>query len=222
MNWLAVVVVGYVLTGLELGLRPFLAIGRADIAPYFVLPLAIFVALSAPASAALWTALGLGLVVDLTSGGLATAASMSGLAGAGAGGSGGVAGVGGGGAELGGAVAVGGAGLPVIVIGPHALGFVVAAALTLTLRGVLFRRNPLTMAVLTVLGGALAGVTAVAVLTLRHAIYPSMVFSPGTALGSRMASSLYSGVSGLMLALALRPMSGLFGFVDPHSFRYGR
>jgi rod shape-determining protein MreD len=65
VNRVVVLVVGYVLMGLELGLREFLRLGPSTSAPSFVIPLVVFVALLAPPLAAMWTALLAGLVVDL-------------------------------------------------------------------------------------------------------------------------------------------------------------
>lgn len=58
MAWLAL--------GVELGLRPALELGSTGIAPSFVVPCAVFVALWAPTHVAAAACLVLGLLVDLT------------------------------------------------------------------------------------------------------------------------------------------------------------
>lgn len=65
MNWPVVLFVTYVLVGMELALRPALALGSSGIAPSFLIPLVVFVATHAPAMTTLWFALGLGLMMDL-------------------------------------------------------------------------------------------------------------------------------------------------------------
>lgn len=66
MNWLVLAVTGWILFGLELGMRDLLAIGPGRVAPSFIAALVAVVALSAPARTALWAGLALGLVADLT------------------------------------------------------------------------------------------------------------------------------------------------------------
>ena len=67
MNWIAFAVAAWVCLGLDRGLAPLLSPGMGRIAPSFVVPLVVFVALNAPPRAALWAALALGLATDLTS-----------------------------------------------------------------------------------------------------------------------------------------------------------
>ncbi|MEZ6232784.1 MAG: hypothetical protein R3B68_01210 [Phycisphaerales bacterium] len=66
MNWLAYGIVLWVALGLELGLRPALALGPTGIAPSIVIPLVVFVAMHAPGMAAAWAAVAAGLLLDLT------------------------------------------------------------------------------------------------------------------------------------------------------------
>lgn len=65
-----VVIVAYVMLGLELSVKRALAIGppgAASIAPSFIVPFLVFLALSAPLVPTLWVALVLGLAVDICS-----------------------------------------------------------------------------------------------------------------------------------------------------------
>lgn len=66
MNWAVAAVLTWIAFGLELGLRDLLAIGPRGIAPSFVLPLAVYLALWASPLAAWTSALAIGLLVDLT------------------------------------------------------------------------------------------------------------------------------------------------------------
>lgn len=68
MNGFAAAIVGYICIVLDLVLREALKIGpagSAGAAPSFVLPFVVFVALYSPQLTALWTALIMGLIIDL-------------------------------------------------------------------------------------------------------------------------------------------------------------
>lgn len=193
MNPLAVALVAYVLMGLELAMRPALALGQSGIAPWLLLPLVVFVAMFAQAGPTLWFALAAGAAMDLTgrlprSGGLDT----------------------------------------VVVLGPQALGFMLAAYLVLQLRGLVIRGNPFSLAILSFLAGCVAAILAVAVLTLRHQLgawmgWPGDIeWSARAELFARLGSSVYTGLISLVLALVFRRLMGLMGLADPHLRRYGR
>lgn len=64
MNWLIFALFAFVLLALEIGLAPLLAVGDG-IAPSFVLILAAYIGLLAPAALVPWALLILGLAVDL-------------------------------------------------------------------------------------------------------------------------------------------------------------
>lgn len=65
MSWPVVLVFGYLLVGLELVLPAQLRLGPTTVAPSVVTPFVVFIAMFAPASRAYWTALLLGLTLDL-------------------------------------------------------------------------------------------------------------------------------------------------------------
>lgn len=182
MNRIAALVVGYLVLALEAPVRKALQLGDTGAAPSIVVPFVVFVALNAPAAAALWTAMICGLVVDVMS-------------------------------PRGGPV-----GAPV-VLGPHALGFMGAAYLTLTARPLLMRSNPVALVVFSVLGGMVAGVVATSLLSLRGLWGPELgVGAPASAvldLRDRALGALYTGATALAMAALLLPMQGLFGFQDP-------
>lgn len=67
MSWVAFGVLAWIVLGLELGLRELLQLGAAGIAPSFVLPLMVFVALWAPTWTSVGAAMLLGLLLDLVS-----------------------------------------------------------------------------------------------------------------------------------------------------------
>ena len=67
MRWWVYAVIAYVVLGLQVSLVPVLEIGTTGIVPSLVLIYAAFLALYAPARAALWSCFILGLGVDLLS-----------------------------------------------------------------------------------------------------------------------------------------------------------
>jgi len=70
MNWIAFGIAAYMCLALEMGLRTLLLFpggGIGQVSPSFMLVLATFVALRAPAAMVTWVMLVLGLLVDLTS-----------------------------------------------------------------------------------------------------------------------------------------------------------
>lgn len=179
MNRLVVVLVGWVVVGLEMGLKSSLSVrlGSYEAAPSFVIPLVIFIAICAPNAQALWAALGLGFVMDL----VATRALGAGT---------------------------------VTIVGPYAIGFVLAAQLVLVIRGVVIRRNPLTLMVLSILGGLVCHIAACAMLALHRIFESTFAFSAKHELVERFLSSILTGASGLVMSLVLLPMSAWFGLAN--------
>jgi fucose 4-O-acetylase-like acetyltransferase len=66
MRWTVFAVFAWLLLGLEAGFKDVLQLGSSGIAPSFVIPFAVFIALTAPPTAAVWACLILGLGLDLT------------------------------------------------------------------------------------------------------------------------------------------------------------
>jgi len=175
MNWLVFAVVAWVLFGLELGLRELLSIGPGGVSPSFVVPLLVFVGLSAPPRTVLWAGASLGLVSDL----LRTVDVE------------------------GGAVAT--------VVGPGVIGFTMAGYALIAVRPLLYRRNPLTIAVLSGACVMVAEVVVVALTGVRGS-YDELAYSPGPELVVGMLSGLYSVASGGLVSLGLLPLTDLFRF----------
>jgi len=103
-------------------------------------------------------------------------------------------------------------GFPVVVVGPHALGFMLAGYTVLTLRALMFKRNIVSLAFLVVLTGVLAQILATFLLAVR-ASYDVVLFpDPLAEMGQRIASALYSGVVAIVFGGALNMIRPVFGF----------
>lgn len=183
MSWILFSIVAWFILGLELALRELLQVGPGGIAPNFVLPLMVFVALWAPARVAIGAAFCLGLLVDLTGPILIDGVTQT-------------------------------------VAGPHALGYMLGAALVLNTRGAVMRRNPVTLIVLTILAGVVCSLVVVFLHSIRD-LYEPFAWRPTAELLVRLASSLYSALAAAILGIILFALLPLFGFPAgvPHGGR---
>lgn len=180
MKWPVPLLLAYLLLALEAPLREAVRIGAPGASPSLVFPLIVFIALLAPAGAALWAALLIGLAIDLTT-----------LRGASA----------------------------VVVAGPHALAYLAAAYLVITVRPMVMRRNPLVLAVLSMAGLLLASVIVVFVFALRRTLFfgtwaDDMAGSLTADLWHRMLGALLTGISALVLSAVFFLLQKHFGFQD--------
>lgn len=169
MNWLVFAVIAWFAIGLEAGFAGALGvqIGPARLVPSFVVPLAVYIAMSAAPTPALWCSLVLGLMLDLTTPAAESRAAQT-------------------------------------VIGPYALGLFVTAQYVLAIRGLMIRRNPLSIVFLAVTGSALMHLVVVAIFTARR-IYGGMeAWNAGHELVERLGSSLYTGATALILGFLLQ------------------
>lgn len=178
MNWLVFALAAWVAIGLETGLKETLAVrpGGMTLAPSFLIPLAVYVAMSASPSAALWSCMALGLLMDLT------------------------------------APVVSAGGAPLVVVGPYALGFFLAGHYVLAIRGLMLRRNPLSMVFLAITGSFAVHLVVVALFTVRELIGGTAGWQPSAELLERFGSSLYTGAAALVLSAVLLPLAPAFGF----------
>ena len=104
------------------------------------------------------------------------------------------------------------AGREAVIVGPAALGYLLAAAAVGRLRSALFRRSPWTLALMTVLGGLLAHATVVGLLALRSVPWLPGEAVAGFAAGEQALRRL--GAVGLTAALAV-PLAPLLRATDP-------
>lgn len=179
MNALLAVLLGWVALGLENGLKQTFSLRLSETvvsAPSFVIPVAAFIAICAPAHQALWACLALGLGMDLT-------ALRDGP----------------------------------VVIGPYAVGLALGCQLVLALRGLMIRRNPLTLVVLSVLMGLVCQVWVTAVFTARRVVDHQTEWHATAELASRIGSAVLTGGSALALSLLLLPLAPLLGLAGGHA-----
>lgn len=194
MSTLPVIVAAYLLLALEVALRQPLTLGASGIAPHLVIVLVVFVAMWGQGLGVYWTALACGLGVDLL---WTRAVAPAGV------GVGPVTGV-------------------VVLLGPHAVAYVLAANVVLTLRGVMMRRSPLTLPVLSVLAAGLSGLLVVFLLTVRAALDPDLSVSTLREAGAALGSAAYTGLAAGVLQFPLRWGQGLMGLEDSGARRFSR
>jgi rod shape-determining protein MreD len=114
------------------------------------------------------------------------------------------------------------AGGSAVIVGPYALGYVLACQLVLTMRGVMMWRNPLALGFLALLASIVCHLVVVAVFAVRELILNEVAWGAAGQLGTRLGSSLYTGALAVVLALVLFPMAGALGLSGPHARRFAR
>lgn len=108
-----------------------------------------------------------------------------------------------------------------VIVGPHALGYLVATQFLLALRRVVNRKNPLTYGLLACLGSAIAAAVVVALLTFHRLYGDPIEWHASRQLMDRLASAVYTGVLSVALSLALIPLGGFLGFTTTKERRFG-
>lgn len=100
------------------------------------------------------------------------------------------------------------------LFGPHALGFLFAAVLTLQLRAMVLRRELFAIGFLTMVFSLAAGVVVVAVLLIRSAIHGPEIaeWSASRELVIRLLSAIHSGITAVPLAWLLLKTLPFWGF----------
>jgi hypothetical protein len=99
----------------------------------------------------------------------------------------------------------------IVVLGPHALGFLLAGQFVLAVRGLVLRRNPFTVVVLSVIAGCVMQIVVASLLTV-HAALDSTQWGAGSALGSRLLGAVVTGGTALLVGLLVLPMAPLLGY----------
>ncbi len=102
------------------------------------------------------------------------------------------------------------------ILGPHALGYVFGGMIVLQFRSALFRRRPMTLAVMTVVFTIAASLVVVSIFAV-HSWYPgeSLYWAERRPLGElvrRIGGAFYSGAVALMLGTVLMWTHPAWGF----------
>ncbi len=118
-------------------------------------------------------------------------------------------------------IALASPGPPGVVVGPHAIAYLLGAHLVIAMRGVMIRRNPLTLGFLSLCAGLVAQVTLVGILWVRTMFDP-VAFAPGTELLARAGWALITGGAAVLLAFVLIPLAEVFGLPSQTQRRFGR
>ncbi|MEQ8850378.1 MAG: hypothetical protein RIB32_01190 [Phycisphaerales bacterium] len=105
----------------------------------------------------------------------------------------------------------------VIIPGPHAIGLMLSAQLVVALRSMVMHRNPLTTAVLAFITVVVAGVVAIALLTIRTLFGDGIDYAPTHELLTLLGSALYTAVVALLLAIPLGWFAPVFSFGGHHA-----
>lgn len=179
MNWAIFAIFAYVAVVVDRSLTVLFPDGAA--APSMTLVLMVYLAMSAPPWKVMWSALLLGLLVDLSQ----KLTLVDGPQAA-------------------------------VLVGPHALGYLVGAYLVLQVRAMLFRHSLLSLLALVVAGGMLAQLVIVFLLSVRGlSIVPGEAVTQWSAMGevgTRFVQVIYSAVLALPLGWLLIRLEPLWQF----------
>lgn len=107
-----------------------------------------------------------------------------------------------------------------VLLGPHAVGFMLGAQIVLSLRGMIVSRNPLSLGVLSLAVAAVAQIVVVAFLTVHKLFGDPIIWDPSESLVQGLLSAVYTGILATLLSLLFIPLSPLFGFAHSHR-RFG-
>jgi len=105
--------------------------------------------------------------------------------------------------------------LETAALGPHALGFLVGAYLTLQIRAMLFRNSPFTVAIVVFVAGIFASLTTIILLGLRGVVAfsdPIADFSSSGRLVTDFLRLLYTAAAAIPIGWLLGRFRRTFGF----------
>lgn len=104
-----------------------------------------------------------------------------------------------------------------VVMGPWALGCMLAAYTVLNFRAMVDRKHPLALAFLCFLGACVANILVLALLALRAFYDDIIIESASKELLQRVASAAYTGVLAPFVGYVLNLISPWLGFKNPRS-----
>lgn len=109
------------------------------------------------------------------------------------------------------------------LVGPFALGHLLAAQLVLTLRGMMIRRNPLTLGFASMCGALACQILVVTIFSIRRGVNgDELSLAPWyVELVLRSGSALYTGLLAVFLSFVLLPLAPMMG-LNMTQKRFGR
>lgn len=108
-------------------------------------------------------------------------------------------------------------------IGPYTVGLLLAAQLTIAVRGFVIRRVFITTAVLSAVAAMVAHVYIVAAVFLRQLFWDDPIaFDATDQIRARLLSAMWTGLSGAVLGLAFNRVEPLLGFEAERKHRFRR
>lgn len=110
----------------------------------------------------------------------------------------------------------------VTIIGPYALGYLIAGQFILALRSQIIKRNPLSIGFLCFAGYAVAQIVVVALYTFRSGYTAELNWEPTHQLLSRLLGALYTGLLGVLVGVVAGPLATGLGLQQPQQRRYSR
>lgn len=108
---------------------------------------------------------------------------------------------------------------PMVIVGPHAIGFVAGAFLVHTVRPMMMKKNPLTIMALSMVVAGLVAVVASSILGMRELFLVGSWGDGGeyralSDLAARLVGALYTAGTGLVIGAILLWLHPLFSFHD--------
>ncbi len=180
MRWLIVFIFAYLFLALQSGFGDALAVN--EIRPELLFIFFAFVVAMAPIADAMWIALMLGLLADLTAPQILNQDQI------------------------------------VTIIGPHAIGYTLGAALIIQLRTMIYRKHPVSLALIVFLSGIATHLLAVFLMTIRwklgqwFGLWPDFYWSPTDEMVTRFLVVLYTTMLTIPVTWLLIRLSPLFAF----------
>jgi rod shape-determining protein MreD len=112
------------------------------------------------------------------------------------------------------------AGSNLTMIGPHALAYALGAQLIVVLRGIMIRRNPLTLGFLSLVGALVANLVLWTIFSLRSVAGAPLVWETKHQIVAALGSAAYTGLLGIVLAFVLFPLAGPLGLPSQQQRRF--
>jgi hypothetical protein len=112
------------------------------------------------------------------------------------------------------------AGSNLTMLGPHAIAYALGAQLIMALRGLMIRRNPMTLGFLSLVGALVTNLTLWGIYTFRAMVGTPLVWEAKHQIVAALGSSVYTGLLGIVLAFVLFPLAGPLGLPSQQQRRF--